>query len=429
MHTTIEEVSTTAHKLIITADQAELDRVKEHVLKELGGRVKIQGFRSGKAPQHLIEKQLDPATLQNEFLEHAINDLYVPAVQQHKLRPVSQPKISVVKFVPFTALEFTAEIEVVGDIKLANYKTIKLSPKKVEVTAADVTEVLENLRTRAAEKKEVERAAKLDDEVTIDFLGTDAKTGEAISGADGTDYPLVLGSNSFIPGFEDALIGLKPGAEKDFELTFPADYGAKELQNRKVKFGVTVTKVSEPTKPKLDDAFAATVGPFKTLAELKTDIKKQLKDEREREAKSNFENELLDTIATKSTLDLPEALVQEEMARLEEDEKRNIVYRGQTWQEHLDEEGLTAEEHTAKQRPAAEKNLRAGLVLGEIADKEGITVTPEELEIRIMLLKNQYPEEQMQAELEKPENRRDIQNRLMTEKTLDKLTKYATAKN
>lgn len=426
MQTTIEDTTATSRKLIIKADQAELDTVKQHVLKELSGRVKIQGFRSGKAPQHLIEKQIDPELLQSEFLEHAVNDLYVPAVQEQKLRPVSQPKINVTKFVPFTTLEFTAEIEIVGEIKLANYKTIKLTPKKVEVSADDVTEVVDNLRTRGAEKKEVERAAKLGDEVVIDFRGTDAKTGDSIPGADGDAYPLTLGSDSFIPGFEEALVGLKPGSEKDVPLTFPSDYGAKDLQNRKVKFAVTVHSVNELVKAKLDDAFAASVGPFKTVTELKADIKKQLKAEKEREAKANFENELLGTIAEKSSLELPQSLVEEEMNRLEEEEKRNLVYRGQTWQEHLAEEGLSEEEHHAKQRPAAERNLAAGLILGEIADKEGITVTPEELEIRIMLLKNQYPDEKMQAELEKPENRRDIQNRLMTEKTLDKLTSYAS---
>ncbi len=425
MQLTRESTSDTKIKLTVVADQTELDTVKQHVLKELGGSVKVQGFRPGKAPANLIEKQVDPSRLQSEFLDHAINDLYVAAAQEQQLRPIAQPQISVTKFVPFSALEFTAEVEVVGDVKLADYKKITLLPPKVEITAADISEVLDNLLARGADKQAVKRAAKTGDEVLIDFTGTDAKTGDAIEGADGKDYPLLLGSNSFIPGFEDALSGVKPGGKTDFELTFPADYGAKPLQNRKVKFAVTVKTVSETTKPKLDDSFAASVGPFKTLAELKADIKKQLKAEREREAQSKFDSQLLETIADKSTVSVPEALIAQEIARIEEEEKRNIVYRGQTWQEHLDEEGLNAEQHSDKQRPAAERNIRAGLVLGEIANAENITVTPEELEIRLMLLKNQYPDAGMQAELDKPENRRDVQNRLMTEKTLAKLREYA----
>jgi len=420
-----ESLSPTKVKLIITADADELSRVKEHVLRDLAAKVKVQGFRSGKAPAHLVERQVDPALLQTEFLDHAVNDLYVPAVDQQKLRPVAQPEISITKFVPFTTLEFTAEVEVVGEIKLANYKTIKLAPKKVEVSAADVNQILENLRERGAEKKTVKRAAKLDDEATIDFFGSDAKTGEAIAGADGKDYPLTLGSKSFIPGFEEEVVGLKAGDKKEFDIVFPADYGAQELQNRKVKFAITVKEVKEQVLPTVDDKFAASVGPFKTVADLKADVKKQLKAEREREAQNSYDNELLEKIADKSVVELPESLVDQEIDRLEEEEKRNIVYQGQTWQEHLDAEKLTAEEHHEKQRPTAERNLKAGLVLGEVADKEGITVTPEELEIRLMLLKNQYPDEQMQAELEKPENRRDIGNRMMTEKTLEKLRSFA----
>lgn len=421
-----EQITPTKVKLTITSDQKAMDATKAKALDHLGQNVKVPGFRPGKAPANLIEKQLDPQAFQNEFLEHAINDLFVNAVESQKLRPVGQPNISVTKFVPFTALEFAAEVEVVGEVKLANYKTIKLAKTKPIVEAKDVNEVIENLRQRGAAKEKVERAAKSGDETLINFKGTDAKTGAKIDGADGNEYPLVLGSNSFIPGFEDELIGLKPGESKTFEITFPADYGAKTLQNKKVKFEVTVIHVKELKAAKLDDAFAASVGPFKTVAELKADIKKQLLAEREQEASRQYDNQLLEKIAEKSIVEIPEALIEEEINRMEEEEKRNILYRGQTWQEHLEEEGVSEEEHHERQREGATLRVKAGLVLGEISEKENITVTPEELEIRIMLLKNQYTDPQTQEELEKPENRRDIMSRLLTEKTLDKLRTYAS---
>ena len=253
-------------KLTITADQATLDAVRKQVVAKLASTVKVQGFRAGKAPANLVEKQLDQSALQTEFLDQAVNQLYVEAARQESLRPVAPPEISVVKFVPFTTLEFTADIEVVGDIKLADYKKVKLATKPVTITAKDVDEVLANLRQRAATKQPVKRAAKLGDEVTIDFTGTDAKTKEPIAGADGKDYPLVLGSKTFIPGFEEQLVGLKPGAQKTFVLTFPKDYGTTALQGRKVSFAVTATAVQELQEPKLDDAFAATVGPFKSVS-------------------------------------------------------------------------------------------------------------------------------------------------------------------
>jgi trigger factor len=417
----------TTTKLTITADQAEIDSIKQTVLKQLAQNVKVQGFREGKAPANLIEKQLDPSQLQTEFMEQAVNQLYVKTVQQQQLRPAGQPQITINKFVPFTTLEFTAEMETVGEIKLADYKKVKLAPKTSEVTAKDVNQVLENLRGRAAEKKTVERAAKLDDEVVINFKGVNAKTKQAIEGATGNEYSLTLGSKTFIPGFEEQLVGLKSGQEKTFLLTFPADYGAKALQNSKVSFTVTVLKVNELAKPKLDDAFAATVGPFKTAAELKADIKKQLKVERQREAQQLYDNELLEKIAAKSTVALPDSLVESEIDRMNEEEKRNLVYRGQTWEEHLKAEGVDEAGHREQKRQAATLRVKIGLLLGEIAEAEKITVTPEELEIRIQLLKGQYTDATMQAELDKPENRRDIGSRMMTEKTIDKLRQYATS--
>jgi trigger factor len=423
-----EQLTPTTIKLSISADKPFLDAAKQAVVGKLAQGAKIPGFRPGKAPANLVEKQLDPAVLQSEFIDQAINQLYVGAIEQEKLRPAAAPQIALSKFVPYSTLEFTAEVEVVGGVKLADYTKLKLEPRKVEVTAKDVTGVLDNLRQRAAAKEEVSRAAKTGDEVTIDFTGTDDKTGEPIDGADGTDYPLVIGSNSFIPGFEDELVGLKPGGGKAFTLAFPADYGAPALQNRKVKFAVKAVKVQQLTEPKLDDAFASTIGPFKTLADLKADIKKQLKAEKLQEANRAFENELLQKIANKSTVAIPKSLVDEEIDRIEEEEKRNTAYRGQTWQEHLDAEGVNAEEHREKQRPGAELRVKAGLILGEISEKEKITVTPEELDIRIQLLRGQYPDPAMQAELDKPENRRDIMSRLLTEKTLAKLVRYASAK-
>jgi len=426
MHVTQSHPKPTVAKLTIAAEPAELERIKQAVLEHLAEHVKVQGFREGKAPANLVEKQLDPTQLQSEFLEQAVNQLYVDAVQQQKLRPAAQPQITISKFVPFSTLEFTAEVDAVGETKLGDYKKVKLAKKPVAVGAKDVEQILDNLLARAATKQAVQRAARAGDEVIINFKGVDAETEKAIQGADGSEYPLTLGSGSFIPGFEDAVVGVEPGRKKTFQLTFPKDYGAKDLQGRKVAFTVTVLMVNELVKPKLDDKFAATVGPFKTVAELKADIKKQLTAEREREAQTLYDNELLEKIAEKSEVAIPDSLIDSEIDRMEEEEKRNLVYRGQTWQEHLQQEGLTEAEHREQKREAATLRVKIGLLLGEIADKEGIDVTPEELEIRIQLLKGQYQDPAMQAELDKPENRRDIHSRLMTEKTIDKLRTYAS---
>jgi trigger factor len=427
MQVTKKNLSDTKVQLLLVADAEQLKTAKEETLKHLAHDVRLPGFRPGKAPLNLIEKSINPATLQTEFLDRALNVLYINALEEYKLRPVAQPQVKIQKFVPFDTLEIEAEVEVVGTIKLADYKTIKLARKAVKITAKDVDEVLDQLKQREAEKKDVDRASKDGDQTMINFKGVDAETKEAISGADGKDYPLLLGSNTFIPGFETNLVGMKTGEEKTFTLTFPKDYGVKALQGRKVAFTVTVTKVQEVVEPKLDDAFAAKAGPFKTLDELKADAKKQLETEKEYQADREYTDELLTKITKESKAAIPESLIAEQTDRLVNDQKQNSMYRGMTWKEFLESQGLTEEKYREQLKPEAEMRVKAGLVLGEIAEAEKITVTPEELEIRIQLLKAQYPDEKMQAELGKPESRREIVSRMVSEKTVDKLVGYASS--
>ncbi|HEY1064226.1 MAG TPA: trigger factor [Candidatus Saccharimonadales bacterium] len=425
MQVTKETTSPTNVKLTVVADAAQLDAVKQAVLKRLSKNLKLQGFRPGKAPMNLVERSLDQNVLQTEFLEQAVNELYVDAIDQERVRPVAQPQVNIVKFVPYDTLEITAEVEAVGDITLPDYKKVLVAKKESKVTDKQVDEVIKDLQARAATREEVKRAAKKGDEVVIDFKGVDAKTKDAIAGADGKDYPLTLGSDTFIPGFEDNVIGMKPGDEKDFEITFPEDYGVKALQKKKVIFTVTAQKVQQLVEPAVDDKFAATVGPFKTADELRKDIRRELEAQAAQETERAYENDLMEALAKKTKVEIPKVLVDEEIERIEQQERQNVLYRGQTWQEHLDEEGVTEEEHREKNREGAELRVKSGLILGEIAEKEQIKVTPEELEIRMQLLKGRYAQdEQMQSELDKPENRRDILNRMMTEKTLDKLKSY-----
>jgi trigger factor len=417
--------SATQTNLTIRALGEDLEPIKIHVLSHFRKNVKVPGFRAGKAPAALVEKHVDQKLLLDEFMEHAINELYRQAVNQERLRPVSQPQVTLKKFVPFTELEFEADLETIGEVKLANYKTIKVAKKPVSVTAKEVNAVIGDLQKRMAERVEVKRAAKDGDEVVIDFSGSDEE-GKPVNGAEGKDYPLVLGSKTFIPGFEEHVVGMKAGEDKEFEVTFPKDYGVAALQSKKITFNVSAKKVHELKEPKIDDEFAKKAGPFKNLADLKADIKKQLIAEREREAETQRENEIIQKLVEKSSVEIPETLVDEQLQRLEEEEKRNLVYRGQTWQEHLKEEGVTEEQHRERHRPDAELRVKAGLVLSEVADKEQITVQPEELDIRLQMLKGQYNDAAMQAELDKPEAQQDIAARLLTEKTVAKLVDYAS---
>jgi len=427
MHITRTNPKDTEAVLTITANEADLSPLKQRTLKKLAKNMKLAGFREGNVPLNLVEKNVDQQAFQSEFLDEALNKLYSAALDQENLRPVANPEVEMKKFVPFTTLEFTAKVTVIGTIKIGDYKKIKLPKDKVAITAKEVDAVVSSLQQRLAERKAVQRAIISGDETVIDFKGTDSK-GEAVNGADGKSYPLVIGSNSFIPGFEDNLVGMKTGEVKAFTVTFPKDYGVKALQSKKVTFEVTVNAVNEIVEPKTDDDFAKKSGPFKTLFELKADIKKQLGVEREQEATRNYEEALLQAISAKSSVGVPKTLVDEQIERIENEEKQNLMYRGQTWEEHLKSEGVTAEEHKEQKRAAAEDRVKIGIILSEVAELERVKVSPEEFEVRLNTMKAQYKDEAAQAELVKPEVQRDILARMMTEKTLTKLVEYASSK-
>jgi trigger factor len=423
-----EFIDNTHVTLTLVADAEVLQTAKKQAVNQLASTVKVQGFRNGKVPPAIVEKHIDPVTLQSEFLDRAVNAMYAAAVEKEGLRPVSRPEVSVKKLVPFDTLEAEITVEVLGEVQIGDYKKMRLAKKIATVTAQEIEEVIVRLRTQAAEKKDVSRVAKDKDEIWIDFVGTDTKTKQPVKGADGNNYPLLLGSDTFIPGFEKNLIGLKAGEEKSFALNFPKDYSIKALQNRDVTFKVTVLKVQEVVEPKVDDDFAKKLGPFKGLAELKADIKTQLQSEKQNQADQAYADELLTKLTAKSKVVVPETILDEEVHRLVTNKQQDVIYRGQTWKEFLDNEGVTEEQYRKQLRPDAELRVKAGLVMAEVADKEGITVTPEELEVRMQLLRGQYQDPQMQAELAKPEAMQTIASRMLSEKTIAKLSDYATKK-
>jgi trigger factor len=415
-------LSTTELKLTISATAAEMAPIKDQVVSRLSKNIKIPGFRTGKAPIAMAEKHLDQNLLQGDFLDEAMTQLYAQATTEHNIRPVTKPTVDIKKFVPYTDLEFEVTTSIISDIKLGEYKNLKVKREEVKVTADDVNEVLKTLQQRIATKEVVARPAKDGDEAIIDFAGVDAE-GKAIAGAEGTDYPLTLGSNTFIPGFEENITGMKTGEEKSFEVTFPSDYSAKHLAGTKVTFNVTLKTVNKLVKPALDDTFAPQVGPFKTLDELKEDIKKQITHDRQHQAQNKYQEDVLRVISENTTVDIPQALIEQQVVYNIDELRRNLTYRGQTYQEYLETEGKTEEEYKKELEPLSRDQLKASLVISEIANVENVTVEPEEIEAKIAELRKQYTDAQMQNELDKPENRRDIASRLISDKVIALITK------
>lgn len=425
MDVKIDKTTKTGRKLTITADAERLGDIKKRSLKRLGSEISVKGFRKGKAPASAVEKTVGDNALQSEVLEDSVNFLYLLAINQENLRPIDRPQIEVKKYVPYTSLEFTADIEVISEPKLGDYKKIKKVAPKIEVSSDEVEEVIKNLQTRSAGKEEVTRKAKIGDEVTIDFEGFD-KDGKSVEGGKGSGYPLSLGSGTFIPGFEENLVGLQKDDEKEFEVTFPKDYGSKKLAGQKVTFKAKVTAVKEVILPKADNKLAQMVGPFKTLGEMKEDIKMQLERQKSQEASNKIKDEILEELVKTSEVEAPQTLVDDQLRSLKEELIKNITYRGLTPEQYYEQEGMSEVEYAKKMlEPQALKRVQVGLVLSEVVSKEGISLSDEEIDIRIQLLQSQYQDPQMQAQLSTPEYRQDIANRMLTEKTVNKLYEYA----
>ncbi|MFO0971542.1 MAG: trigger factor [Candidatus Saccharimonadales bacterium] len=420
MQVSRKDISETKVKLTIILGLEELTHAKQHELQVQAKKMKVAGFRQGKAPLSVVEKQLDQNQLQASVINHAINDFYGNALDEQKLRTLNLPEIEIGKFVPYTELEFTAEVEVMPAVKLGDYKKIKKTAPKSTVTAKDIDEVLQNLASRSASKKDSDKPAKNGDDVVIDFEGTN-ESGAKVAGASGVDYRLSLGSKSFIPGFEEGLVGVKKDDKKELKLVFPKDYHAKNLAGTDIVFSVTVKNVQVSELPKIDDAFAASVGPFKTLADLKSDVKAQLLEQKESEAINKIKDEIVKELVKKSKFPLPEILVNDQVAMLEHDFNQNLVYRGITKQEYIKQAGFKDEaEWKAKElKEQAERRVSVGMVLAEVAEKENLSVDDAELAQRIELYKQQY--QQSAAQFDTPDMRREVASRLLTEKTVDRL--------
>jgi trigger factor len=427
MQTTLKKLSPASAELTVEADENTLADIKRAVFNQLRGQVKADGFRAGKAPDAVVESSLGSQQVQGEFLNEALGRLYALAVSREQLQTIGSPEVSLKKFVPYSELEFTATVEVMPEIKLTDYKKFKVPLKTEKPTEAQIDEVLQRMRRRLAETKPADRAAAEGDEVRIDFAGIDAR-GQPVPGAQSQDFPVTIGSKTFVPGFEDELIGLKAEQKKTFTLTFPKDYQVASLQGAKVTFAVTVREVREVKLPELDDAFVAKASPFKTVAQLRSDVSGQLERELTEEARRRQREELVGKLVEGSKLTLPPKLLGRVLDDLRAEFRRNLDNRGLSEADFYSANKTTAEKYEKSElMPAAERRVKASLLLSEVARKESLSLSRDELEQGVADLQERYKDNpQVLADLDKPEVREDIAMQILTERTIDKLVSYAS---
>ena len=421
MKTTVKNLSDTKVELTISLDKAELVAAEQVALTKLAQNMKVQGFRQGKVPVSVAAKNVSPEALSQQTLEDALSKAVADAFTTEKIQALDRPSVEVKKFVPGQELEFTAESQIIPKVTLGDYKKLTAKKEKTSVTKKDVDEIVERMRTSLAEKSDVTRAAKNGDETIIDFIGK--RDDVAFDGGTATDYALTLGSNSFIPGFEEAIVGKKPGETFDVELTFPDDYHAADLKGAAVTFTTTLKSIKEAKLPELNDEFAAKCGPFTSIDEMLADIKRELGDHKDREATDKLKDALVTELIEKSTVPVPEVLVKDQEESIERDMTQNLMYQGMNLDMYLESQKMTKEEWLDKEvQPTAEKRVKAGLILAELSKELKIEATNQELEDHVQKYKQQYANNpDAIKQMDTPEARRDIANRLLTEKTVDQL--------
>lgn len=408
--------------MTINVSAKELQSAKAAVLSEAKKDVKISGFRPGQAPDAMVERQLDPAKFQMDVVEKVLAASFTEAVEGHKIRTLAQPKIDVKKFVPFDELEYEATVAILPEITY-DYTKLRVPYEQPKLDEAEIQMALDNLQQQFAERKSLDRAAKKGDEVRMDFKGV--MDGKSVDGAAGMNQMLELGSGKFIPGFEDELIGLKKGDSKTFDITFPKQYHATELAGQVVTFTATVHEVREIQKPEIDDDFAKKVADFKTLDELKDDIRKSLLEGKETEVKRDYESKVLAQAVTKAKLAISPILRAEQAQELHLDLENQAKSQGLELKAWLEMQKKSEEDLQKEVDVEADKRIGYGLVIRDIIDKQKFTATVGEIETQIEQMRTTYSDPEVLKHLDHDHFKTDVNNRIVTQKAVDWLCELA----
>ena len=385
----VEKLEKNMAKLTIEVSAEDLDKAMEKAYQKQKSRISLPGFRKGKAPRKMIESMYGKGV----FMEDAVNSLvpqeYTKALGECDLEIVSQPEINVTQMEPGKALIFTADVAVKPEVTLGDYKGVEVPKSEITVTDEEVDAEVKKEQDKNARTVAVEdRAAANGDITTIDFEGF--VDGVAFEGGKGTDYALTLGSGTFIPGFEDQLVGANTGDHVEVKVTFPEEYQAKELAGKEAVFQCDVKKIETKEVPELDDEFAKDVSEFDTLAEYKEDVKKKLTEKKEKEARTAKENAAVDKAIENAQMDIPELMTKTECRQMMDDFSRRMQQQGLSMEQYFQFTGQSVDKMMEDMKPQALKRIQTRLVLEKIAEVENIQPTEEEVNEEISKMAEMY---------------------------------------
>lgn len=422
MKVTTKKLSDTKVEVTVTLDQKDLRIAEEQAILRLSKEIKVQGFRPGKVPAEIAKKNINPNDLASTTADIAVRRTVPQAFEEAKNIPLIIPNVDIVKYVPGETLEYKAVADIVPEIKLGDYKNLKVKREEFKANQADIDDVIARVRNAYAEKQVVKREAKMDDEVVIDFEGS--LDGEKFEGGAAKDFKLKLGSHQFIPGFEEGIVGHSAGDRFDLELTFPKDYHAEKLAGKKTVFNVLLKQVNEFVLPELNDEFAKKCGPFKTLEELKLDIENNLTEQNKVKSDEKFKDDLVNELIKKSKISAPEILVEDQIRFIKQDIEANANAQGLNFEDYLKQTGQTEEDWKKQIKELAETRVKASLALQMLAREEKIDVDNEIVDVKLNELREVYKKsKEALASLKDNNVRQDIKNRMVIEKTLNFLVK------
>ncbi len=418
MKTKFKRISDSRVEITVTLEKDDLKKAEEKALEKLAKEVKVEGFRKGKVPAEIAKKFIPENDLNAETIDFAVRSTVIEAFKKEEKSPLVLPAVNVTKYVPGEMAEYTATADIIPEVKIGDYKRLGVKKNEVKVAKKDIDEVLDNIASSFAEKKVAKKAAELGDEVIIDFVGK--KDGKPFQGGSAKDYKLVLGSKTFIPGFEDGIVGHESGDKFDLKLTFPKDYGVKDLAGAKTVFEVLVKQVNEVIKPAIDDELAKKCGPFKTVDELKADIEKNLKAQNEHKVEEKFKDDLIKALVAKSKIPAPEILIDDQVRAIREDMTRNAESRGMSFEDFLKANNETVENWEKEARKIATERVKASLALQTLAVEQKIDVSDELVNAKIAELREVYKKSpEALKNLKNPNVKNDIKNRLIIEATIN----------
>ena len=376
----VEKLEKNMAKLTIEVDAAKLNDAIKKAYQKNKGKMSVPGFRKGKVPQAMIEKMYGPEVFYEDAANYLIPEAYGEEVENAKdLEIVSQPKIDVVQIEKGKNFIFTAEVALKPPVELGKYKGVKIDKIDREVTDEDIDkEIKREQEANARTITVTDRPIQDGDTAVIDYEGFVGD--EAFEGGKGENYPLVIGSGSFIPGFEEQLIGKNSGDDVDVKVTFPEEYHADNLAGKEAVFKVKINEIKEKELPELDDEFASEVSEFDTMAEYREDVKKNLAEKKEKEAKDKKEDAVIEAIVKDSKMEIPEAMIDTNVRNMVNDYARRLQSQGLSLEQYFMFTGLDMDKFQEQMRPGAIKRIESRLILEAIVKAENFEVTEEEYE-------------------------------------------------